>query len=1071
MPLLGVIRNLLFAAVAAGGGSVEPPPDVEQARRAAFAAPGDLVTLLRFADASFLAGDAEGAVLLLAGMQAAHPREASIATALGVCQRRLGRNAEAAAALERALVSAPGSLRIWYELGLVARAAGRPRELAALSRARGLVPDSPEASFVRGLAAAHTYELDLALRELSRARKQRRGSEADLVQAEVEEGSGRFGSCVRTADAALRAEDSGDWLRVRLLVLRSTCELQLRRPEASEQSARDALSAATDAGDLDGRALALRALAWQMNGAGRRIEAVGPSREAASIHEALGEDAALSRDLHVLGYQPAHASVEAKTAILEAGIAAARRAGDLRSEARVRGHLGAHLTGAGQYQGGLSHLRRALDQAAQTGATLTEAAAAANLSATLRRLGDLRQAVAFQRVAIERYQAIGDARRVIWSRAELAELYAELGERGEARRQVAATWELVRSGSADGVSVHLQPLARAEALLGRRDRAIGLLDQALVAARGRRDRPAVDRLALARAELLILSGRAAEALAALDGLGADEVGGDAEGEVLYGAERARAEALASLGRQDEALDHARRALAWAETLRAEIAIASFRASYFARKRDAYGFTVGLLERRFAATGRSSDAREAFSVAERSRARVLVEALAGGLAPEAQRGDEARRISQAIGLLRTRLIADSLSGPERARVEAAILAHEDRLAAVETRLASPDERLPALASRPESPERIRAQLAPGALLLEVLLSEPSSYLFALDAAGALELHALAGRSRIERASEALRLALATPPRAGGSEDRVLDRARAVFDLILGPVSGRIASARHIVFVPDGILFHLPIEALADARGYLGARLEIRYSASASLLVAHADQAPLGPARTLVAFGDPILEPARGGVSGPAFLEGLERGGASLGPLPGSRREVEAIAALLGGGTRVLGADFVVPRVLEELRRPTRIVHFATHAILDETVPLRSSIVTSRAGGQGGALLQARDLRGVRIRAELVTLSACQSALGPVVGGEGALGLTWAFQQAGARSLLASLWPVSDHATERFMREFYAGLKGGQPKSQALLAARRAFHASGNPTLRHPYYWAAFVLSGSDRALGQ
>src|SRR5262249_37697367 len=162
--------------------------------------------------------------------------------------------------------------------------------------------------------------------------------------------------------------------------------------------------------------------------------------------------------------------------------------------------------------------------------------------------------------------------------------------------------------------------------------------------------------------------------------------------------------------------------------------------------------------------------------------------------------------------------------------------------------------------------------------------------------------------------------------------------------------------------------------------------------------------------------------------------------------------------------------------------------ACHGLIDERFPLNSALALTvperPAAGQDNGLLQAWEIfESVRLDAELVTLSACDTALGREMGGEGLLGLTRAFQYAGARSVLASLWKVSDASTAVLMERFYAGLHEGLPKDEALRAAQLALLQSAAQPLdgglraanetaagsegADPFFWAGFVLAGDWR----
>jgi CHAT domain-containing protein len=144
-----------------------------------------------------------------------------------------------------------------------------------------------------------------------------------------------------------------------------------------------------------------------------------------------------------------------------------------------------------------------------------------------------------------------------------------------------------------------------------------------------------------------------------------------------------------------------------------------------------------------------------------------------------------------------------------------------------------------------------------------------------------------------------------------------------------------------------------------------------------------------------------------------------------------------------------------------------LHFATHGVIDETRPDRSGLVLTASPPLEDGLLQTREIYGLRLQADLVTLSACQTALGRNVTGEGMIGLTRAFYYAGARAVVASLWDIEDASTSRLMQQFYANLRHGQPIDVALQQAKIALIRASGVTSR-PFYWASFVASGRTRA---
>jgi CHAT domain-containing protein/tetratricopeptide (TPR) repeat protein len=364
---------------------------------------------------------------------------------------------------------------------------------------------------------------------------------------------------------------------------------------------------------------------------------------------------------------------------------------------------------------------------------------------------------------------------------------------------------------------------------------------------------------------------------------------------------------------------------------------------------------------------------------------------------------------------------------------------------------------------------RAVLDPGTVLLEYAVGRETSWLFVVEpadapGAGLTVFRIAAGEKTLRQEVERFRRLLKRP----GSERAALqDRARRLYGLLVRPAEGRISRGKRLLVSPDGPLSSLPFSTLRRGSRYL---VEWRPIHSVLSATVYAELRPSRPARreprpeSLAAFGDPLYRRAPN--ADPQVREALRRG-LSLTPLPSSRREVAAIASLYPGARTFLGAAATEERA-KSLGPESRLIHFACHGLLDERFPLNSALALTLpehpAEGEDNGLLQAWEIfEGVRLDADLVTLSACDTALGREMGGEGLVGLTRAFQYAGARSVLASLWEVADEPTARFMRGFYGHLHQGKSKDEALRAAQ----IDRIRERAHPFFWAAFELSGDWR----
>jgi CHAT domain-containing protein len=283
---------------------------------------------------------------------------------------------------------------------------------------------------------------------------------------------------------------------------------------------------------------------------------------------------------------------------------------------------------------------------------------------------------------------------------------------------------------------------------------------------------------------------------------------------------------------------------------------------------------------------------------------------------------------------------------------------------------------------------------------------------------------------------------------------------LFGELVEPWIGELPpSAKTLIVVPDGVLSSLPFEALSPAAG--GSRrlvetFDVSYAPSVTALGELRTNVALG-SRTadLLVVADPILAP-RG--------KDLEAGEAAfdLAALPHASAEARAIARFGGSGTVVLtGALASEGRVRQEPLERFRVLHFATHGLLDERHPSRSGLLLAADAGTDG-LLTSREIYRLKLRSDLVVLSACQTGRGKILSGEGVQGLARAFFHAGARSIVATLWNVDDRWSETLMTTFYTRLAGGETRSEALTHAKRDLLAE-RPGLA-PRSWAGFVLIG-------
>jgi CHAT domain-containing protein/Tfp pilus assembly protein PilF len=509
------------------------------------------------------------------------------------------------------------------------------------------------------------------------------------------------------------------------------------------------------------------------------------------------------------------------------------------------------------------------------------------------------------------------------------------------------------------------------------------------------------------------------------------------------------------------------------------------ANYRARYEEIYRSAIAVeLERGHAA--------EAFHLVERSRARSFLTLLSERdlefsselpAALERSRRDNASRYDQTLRKLAQWTPAAGEEARETLHNELGRLRRERDEIAAEVRKASP--RLAALREpQPLDLAAARKVLDSGTLALSYSVGKDQTALFAVTREGGLRVKILPiGEVQLRRDVEEFLKRVR-------SQEAPVDLARSLYGALIGPVADLVERSERVLILPDGPLHRLPFGALVRDKGgreqFLTEWKPLHSALSLTVygtLRASEDE-PSKAATTVVAFGDPRFSKdiATSGETGALIIRSPGLRSFDWAPLPYSRREVERIAEIYPGARLYLGENATEERA-KAVAGEVRVLHFSTHGYLDDRTPLDSALVlTIPEGlppGRDNGLLQVWEIfESVRLDADLVVLSACESALGRELSGEGLIGLTRAFQYAGARSVVATLWDVADQTTAELMARFHRHLAAGLSKDKALRAAQielmrepvritLASKQTIETDASAPYFWAAFQLFGDWR----
>ena len=823
------------------------------------------------------------------------------------------------------------------------------------------------------------------------------------------------------------------------------------------------------AGDAYGQSNVLNGLGMSYSRTGEKRKAIGYFEQAVELVRGLQERASVATISSNIGvaysdlaeYQRA---IEYHQQSLAMHRAIPNRAG----EAGTLNNIGTCYSSLGEYQKALDTyneartINRSLDSRWNLAINLH------NIAWIYSTLGEPRRALDYYQEALEILRPLKDQFSLGHTLNNIAEAYTTLGDYRKALEYHNEALGYRRAvGDKDGEANSLFNLGKAFLRVGEDEKARDHLERSLAIVRGTGERRS---LASALTELGSFHRKAgdyAKARAFLDeALAVSREIGDRRGEARELVALARLER--DSGHLLEAHRHADEALAAMESLRLTVASPALRATFFASAREVQELDIEVLMRLERERPAAGFAALALEVAERGRARSLLESL-GESRAEIRRGADPALLDRERSL--ERLIA-SKAGKPAARKEAETLTAD--LEQVRSRIRQSSPRYAALTQpSPLTLREIQTRvLDADTVLLEYSLGPQKSFLFAVTRS-TFDVFELPARAEIEPAARRVYDLL-----TARSQAPYFDAAAKISRMILGPAASRIENKR-LLIVAEGALQYLPFAALPEPAGSTQTPLmvahEIVSAPSASLMaVMRQETAGRQPASDLLAIvADPVFDPgdpriAKNLVRRASVPSVAERSAAGFERLRFSRREADAIAQLAPAGSAFEALDFDASR--ETVLRPEfgrhRILHFATHSVLDDQRPELSGVVLSQVDASGkprNGFLRLYEIYNLRLAADLVVLSACQTALGDEVRGEGLIGLTRGFLYAGAPRVVASLWQIDDRTTAAVMKKFYEGmLLEGQRPAAALRAAQIAIWRTRG--WEAPYYWAPYTLQG-------
>jgi CHAT domain-containing protein len=815
------------------------------------------------------------------------------------------------------------------------------------------------------------------------------------------------------------------------------------------------------------------------------------------------------------------------------GIEIAQALDDRYQEANLNAMLGNIYLDLGTNQQALDAYSRARETFASSSYRMGEAVAIENIGITYHLLGDPQRAIGYFHQAASMFSSMRHKSMECKSFNDLGAAYLKLGELEKALEWQNRALALAREigdvmieantlGYSGHVYLAMGDLRKASDCYNARLKSCQTLGDAICVARTMK----------ALGDVALSSGDVENAMNLLNqALNQSRLKGErrSEAEILHSIARANY----SLGNLLEARKQIEQSLDIGESLRADVARQDLRASFFSSVQSGFDLYVDLLmslHQRRPAGGYDA---VALQVSERARARNLLEQLVEsnadirqGVDPQLLERERAlQRQLNAKAAARVKAYNDKGAETITEAFDKEIAELTSRYQEVDAQIRASSQRYAALTRpKPLAAPDIQRLLDQNTVLMEFALGEKRSWLWVVTP-GAITSHQLAPRAEIEKATRRVyELLTARQSVAGLTEEEQIARikeadagfqteASALSRILFGQIVGSLRQemkGKRLLIVASGGLEYLPFAALpipSNENGYqpLITEHEIVNLPSASVLsVIRRETAGRAAApKTVAVLADPVFEtkdprllmatkrrgagqesavntrstaeassPASGGLDCSPFLRAVRSMGRDgLSRLLFSREEADAIADLVPARSLLKATGFQAsrPKALSGELSNYRIVHFATHGLLNSEYPELSGLALSLVDENGKAqdgFLRMHEIYNLRLPADLVVLSACQTALGKEIKGEGLVGLTRGFMYAGAERVVASLWQVDDLATAGLMKRFYQGmLKDGMRPAEALRTAQ--IEMSKQKRWSAPYYWAGFVIQGEWR----
>jgi len=883
--------------------------------------------------------------------------------------------------------------------------------------------------------------------------------------------------------------------------------------DAAREKSLKALDCANRIKDDRLKAAALTNLGESAFASGDLATAKKYQEEALDLWKVLGDLPGLALSQIALGYYSINLTEPQKALdYLQTALRSAEQSGDIRAQVLALNATGNVKSKLGRKQEALDAFAKAKPMAEQIGDRLSWASIVGGISSVYYWLGDPEKAREFDEQAATTFEQIGASWGTAEAKLDLGRINNTLGNHEKAISYLEDALALFRAQGMKRLEAQaVREIGIVQASIGDYNKSLQTFQQSIGLSRSDQDfRYEAHARNLIGNDYEKLNNNVAALQNYREALRLSRIASDPIVEANSLCNIARLERnQGSLVESQQQLEAAVKII---ESIREDVSSQDLRMSYVATIHQIYELYIDVLMMQHRQAPDHGFEAQAFAISERARSRALLESLRESEANIRQGVDASllekeRSLSETINIKADRhmklLAAKNSAAANNVKAEIDELSVEYARVRDQIRTTSP--RYAALIA----PELLNLQqvqhqiLDQDSILLEYALGDDRSYVW-LIAPDSVSSYELPSRKDIEQAAQKLygnfvayqivageSLQARNERQKNADESLPIDTA-SLSKLVLGPLAGRLGNKR-LLIVSDGALQYIPFAALHDpdsdpgAPQYLNSKHEVVREPSASTLALLVNEAKrrVPASDTVAVFADPVFEVDDPRVkrasyeSTPESTEslrvkealrdiGISADGVQIPRLFASSDEADAImtSAPWGTGLKAIGFDANRGRILDAGLGHYRIVHFATHGLINNDHPDLSGIVLSLFDQQGHSqdgFLRLHDIYNLHLPADLIVLSACSTGLGKDVRGEGLIGLTRGFMYAGASGVVASLWKVDDRATAELMKLFYAGLfKKGLPPAAALRDAQ--LQMSQQKAWRSPYYWAGFIIQG-------